>query len=57
MTTQQMTTQQPSIISIYKQMLINKLHLDTYLIYIIKDFIFDDILSEDIKIRKYKRDI
>ena len=57
MTTQQMTTQQPSIISIYKQMLINKLHLDTYLIYIIKDFIFDDIVSEDIKIRQYKRDI
>lgn len=57
MTTQQMTTQQPSTISIYKQMLINKLHLDTYLIYIIKDFIFDDIVSEDIKIRQYKRDI
>jgi hypothetical protein len=52
-----MTNQQPSTISIYKQMLINKLPLDTYLIYIIKDFIFDDIVSGDIKIRQYKRDI
>ena len=56
MTNQQMTNQQPSTISIYKQMLINKLHLDTYLIYIIKDYIVDDIVSGDIKIRRYKRD-
>ena len=58
MTTQQMTTQQTPTISIYKQMLINQLPLDKYLIYIIKDFIFVDmVVSRDIKIRRYKRDI